>query len=124
MNFEKYKQWSLLDPKPIVFYNENIQEWYVYWNGVFMLYDAALLVAGVTLLHSPPSKEMVAICNHKFKMMLNSGIFGPISNVAWYDIANDGVISYYNKALRTHIHHNLARYPKIEVFKWFMKRYD
>ena len=124
MIFEKYKQWSLLDPKPIVFYNEDIDEWFVYWNGVFMIYDAALVLAGRFLLRSPPSKETVDNINKKFSLMLSSGIFNDIKDESWYSIAKDGVMTYYNKKMSVHITSTLKEFDSFQVLKWFTKRYE
>ena len=39
------QSWSLLDPKPILLYKENIDEYVVYWNGIVMPHTMALAMA-------------------------------------------------------------------------------
>jgi len=124
MNFEKYYQWSLIDPKPIVFFNNEIDDWCVYWNGIFMLYNAAFSVAGYMMFKSPIATETAAICNHKFRVYLESGFFDKIKDDSWYSIAGSGVVSYYQKKLAPHIKSNLKGFDKFEILRIFLKRYE
>jgi len=39
------KSWSLLDPKPVLLYLSNLDEYIVYWNGIVMTHSMALCMA-------------------------------------------------------------------------------
>lgn len=40
-NFEKYKSWSLIDPKPVILYSDYHGEYLAMWNGMLITYSAA-----------------------------------------------------------------------------------
>lgn len=128
MNFDKYKQWSLIDPRPVVYYEPSIDEWCVFWNGIFMLHSSALILAGVMLLNSPSSKEVINQADYKFKKLYKAGLFNDIERASgqpWNDIVDNYSCSgYYVRSLSNFIRENLKDYTKMDVWNWFTKIYE
>lgn len=128
MIFEKHKNWSLLDPRPVIYYEPSLNEWCVFWNGTFMLYNSALVLAGAMLLNSPSGKEVMYQNDQKFLRMYKAGLFKDIEAASGGDwggiINNTACSSYYSRKLSLFIRTNLKEYDKIDVWRWFTKRYE
>jgi hypothetical protein len=127
MNFERYKNWSLVDPKPVIYYEPEIGEWCVFWNGIFMLYNSALILAGVFLLNSPSSKEVLSKADGKFENLYKAGLIDDVvtDHESWKSIINTGGCSrYYADVLGKHIKNTLTGNTRGDVWSWFRKVYD
>lgn len=127
MNFEKHKNWSLVDPRPVIYYEPELNEWCVFWNGIFMLYNNALILAGVCLLNSPSSKEVIYKADEKFEKLFKTGLIDDVvtDHESWKSIINTGGCSrYYASVIPRHIKDTLTGYSKNEVWEWFRKVYD
>lgn len=120
MNQSKAIDWSKLDPRPILWYNEKFQEWLVSWNGIQMTSEHALMIAGALLLNAPPSPEMKWCANDKFRKLYYSNAF---NTEAWDCIIKDriDIYQYYFYKLNRHITENLTNFTPSDVFSWFDK---
>lgn len=124
---EKYKNWSLMDPRPFIYYEPKIHEWCVYWNGVFMLYNNALILAGTFLLNSPSSKEVIEKADEKVSKLFKAGLLDDVATdwESWNSIINNsGCSHYYASKLSKHIKDNLKNTSQYDVWNWFRKAYD
>ena len=74
MKYEKERSWSLISPKPVLFYDESLDEHLVYWNGYLMTYLMALNQAfgGVSIFPTPRMK--LELFNH-WKKLVTIGVF-------------------------------------------------
>jgi hypothetical protein len=66
--------WSLLDPKPITLYLENLDEYIVYWNGVAMTHSMALCMA-MEYVGIWPTPEMKIVMEKNYKNIYYAGGF-------------------------------------------------
>lgn len=123
--FEQKKRWSVLDPRPVIFYYEEVDTWCVYWFGMFMIYEHALIVASIKYFAAPPSKEMTEQADYKFSMLFHSGYFDIIKTPEFVNIYDgSNLTSYYLHHIATNmIPHNEVYTPE-EVWGWFAKRYE
>lgn len=74
MKYEKERSWSLISPKPILFYDETLDEHLVYWNGYLMTYLMGFnqALGGVGIYPTPQMK--LELFNH-WKKLVTIGVF-------------------------------------------------
>lgn len=122
--FNKNKDWSLLDPRPVLFYHEDADVWCVYWNGMFMLYEYALMLTARHFWSYAPTPEMVRVSDEKFSKLYCLGFFNEIKNDSWAHVIQGNPYNYYIKHLNEHIKTNLKHVHPKDTFKWFEKVYN
>lgn len=75
MVIDDYLNWSYIDAKPVIFFNEDCQEWLAFWNGVYMTAEIAYLIATHYNLKYKPTPESTRIVMQKYSKLYYAGIF-------------------------------------------------
>ena len=109
--------WSLLDPKPVILYLDNLDEYIVYWNGVAMTHSMALCMA-MEYVGIWPTPEMKSALEQNYKNIYYANGF---QTRAW-DLrvtAGGPVYPFLKRIMRDHLQKILdGRQPK-DVLAWF-----
>jgi hypothetical protein len=124
----KYTSWSLIDPLPIVFFNNEVQEFLVAWNGIQLIPEHALIVATNYYWKVLPTPEMKRTADEKFKKLYYLGAFSESGNLGWDQIIQErstdySMTSFYTYYLNPHLYKKLSHIEAPEVFNWFSKLY-
>ena len=108
--------WSLLDPRPVLKYIMECDEYIVYWNGAVMPHLLALNLAMEEFgIYPSPSMKIHILDNYK-KIYYSNGF----DTRAWDNIANTGnPYNYLKRFMGEHIHSTIANYDKSDVLGWF-----
>lgn len=111
------QSWSQLDPKPVLLYLPNLDEYLVYWNTVAMTHSQALCIAMTTLGIYPTPQQKRAM-QHNYLKIYHAGGFG---HQKWDHIiqANDTVYSYLCKKMQTHVMTCAKQVSPAELLQWF-----
>ena len=108
--------WSLLDPRPVLKYIEECDEYIVYWNGAVMPHLMALNLA-MEEFGIYPSPSMKLNLTNNYKKIYYSDGFG---TRAWDNIAATGnPYNYLKRYMYDHIHNTIEKYAKSDVLGWF-----
>ena len=126
---EQSLAWSLISPNPVPFYDEDSMEWFVYWNGILMLNEHAMILVATNLLNAHPTPEMKRVAYEKFVRLYYAGAF---KTRAWDGLVGDriknfggDILQYYQKVLGEHITTTLTDKVKpSEVLFWFEKTWS
>lgn len=127
MNFEKYKVFSLIDEKPILF--KHPIGWLAYWKGYIMPGEMALIICAIHFWKNHPSKEVKRVANTLTRQCLEHDWFAkdcplplPLMSVnsnTPLRPENIDFLYYYEFNL---IHAGVieAKYTHEEVYSWFV----
>lgn len=97
---DRYLTLSRLDPKPIVFYDEEYTMWFCAWDGKIIPAQLGLIIIYKEIYNSWPTNEMIAHATQQF-------------NLSYYD---------YGYIFRKVIYkHQLMKYSYFDVLMWFEK---
>lgn len=124
---QKYYEWSLIDPTPVMFYSNIADCYLVVWNGIFMIPEHAFIIASEMFLGTFTTPEMNRVAFEKFKKVYFTGAFG--KNEVWErvilekDVNDKKLNSFYTRYLSQHIKTKLAKSTTTEVLNWFSKLY-
>jgi hypothetical protein len=128
INKSKMESWSILTPTPVFYYNEEIDEQLVVWNGIHMIPEHALMVASSLLWKIAPTPEMKQVADTKFRKIYYLNGFGkqdPLWNrIIEEKYADNAMFSFYIYYLHDHITKKLGTTPPEDVFKWFAAMYN
>lgn len=121
----KYVEWSKLDPLPVLWYNEEYQEWFAVWNEIEMIAEHAWLLCGFYFWGYAPTPEMKQQASQKFTKLYFAGAFGfenTEKDSKWgHIIRNHQMYTYYCKNLGPYIRENADGIPPYQVFERFDK---
>lgn len=108
--------WSLLDPKPVMLYLDNLDEYIVYWNGVAMTHSMALCIA-MEYVGVYPTPEMKSAMESNYKKIYYANGF---QTRAWdLKVASSPVYPYLKRIMKDHLDKYLdGKQPK-DVLRWF-----
>ena len=108
--------WSLLDPKPVLLYLRNLDEYIVYWNGVVMPHTMALAMAMESIqIYATP--EMKLAMEETYRRIYYANGF---ETRAWDNKAGEGnVYSYLKRIMGPHINKTLEGKDFKDVLGWF-----
>lgn len=112
----KLESWSLLDPKPVLYFDEYVYEWVAIWNGVYMPVEYSILICSSHFWNIPISNEM----KHQafLKLKKHEGISSWVSG----DMVNHADHSLYLYNLKMHNHlTTLGNIDKSTILQWFDK---
>lgn len=56
--FDQYRSWSMLTSKPVMFYDDEKKDYYVYWFGISMHYLVCIALAGNIFANIHITKSM------------------------------------------------------------------
>jgi len=115
----KLKAWSLIDPKPVLYYVVNSDDYIVYWNGIVMPHKMALCIAmykfGMT---TTPTMKLALLENYKKLYYANA-----FNTRAWDDMVRDdtgsNILNYLSKIMHDHITVAVENKTGAEVLSWF-----
>ncbi len=120
MPLSKYHSWSLLDPKPICYFDPKSDTHLVVWNGVYMTRSQALMIASEKYLGIWATPTMKIRAWKEFNKAYYSGAFGHRN---WDHILEkistaSGHYSFLTRALGNHLA-TMKNYTGAEVLSWF-----
>jgi hypothetical protein len=118
---KKYQDWSLLDPKPVLYFHTESDSWLVVWKGIFMTAEHALMLTSINCWGFGPSKEMVSVADKKMQTLYFSGVFDDVKTEGWDSIVLDGVMSYYCRVMPAKIKQDLEGITVHDAWKWYEK---
>lgn len=118
MKLRSEQSWSLLDPKPVMLYLPNLDEYIVYWNGIatthLMAMNLAMEQYGVY-----PTPEMKTAMEDNYRRIYYANGF---DTRAWdLKVAESPIYPYMKRILKEHVNNLIAESKKDieEVLGWF-----
>lgn len=124
IKLEQAKTLSLLDPKPVIIFEDTSKTWIAFWNGVVMTAGHALDLAFEQMFGLISCHEVHRQNDLEMLKVYNTGVLGD----QWSDImdlvarSQKKLTEIYRYYLKAHIKEELfGQYTKLEVFKWFNK---
>ena len=108
--------WSLLDPKPVLCYLKEHDDYLVYWNGIVMTHSQALNMA-MEFFGMFPTPEMKTAMQENYARLYYAGAMG---TRAWDTMVNEGEIySRQKKWMRDHLVAHVKNATAKDVLSWF-----
>lgn len=118
MKMRSEQSWSLLDPKPVLLYLSNSDEYIVYWNGIAMTHlmamNAALERFGI---YATPEMKTAMEANYR-KIYYANGF----QTRAWdLKVAESPIFPYTKRLLKEHLDKVITEQKRdiSEVLGWF-----
>jgi hypothetical protein len=116
MKMRSEHSWSLLDPKPVLFYVDNVDDYIVYWNGVVMPHSMALCIA-MEFLGVFPTPEMKLALERNYSKLYYANAF---NTRAWDRKAASGALYPYLKHITAdHVKKTIEGKDPKDVLGWF-----
>ena len=113
--------WSLLDPRPVLRYLPELDEYIVYWNGFVMTHAQALCMTMVQF-GAYPTPEMKIAMKTEYERIYYAGGFG---TRAWDGIVerqnhyDASTYTYLKGAMEEHVTKCVADYEPSVILSWF-----
>ncbi len=110
------QSWSLLDPRPVLLYVSNSDEYIVYWNGIAMTHSMALCMAMETIgIYATPEMKVALEKNYR-KIYYANGF----ETRAWDEkVRNGNVYSYLKRIMSEHIKTVTEGKDAKDILGWF-----
>jgi cobalamin biosynthesis Co2+ chelatase CbiK len=112
------QSWSLLDPKPVLLYLQNVDEYIVYWNGIAMIHTMALNMALEQFgVYATP--EMKTSMEQDYRKVYYANGF---ETRKWdFKVSESPIYPYVKRLMMEHLKTNIAEKnkPISEVLGWF-----
>lgn len=120
MPFEREHSWSLLDPRPVVFYDKKTATNLCVWNGIYMARDQALIIASAKFMNMYATPEMKDCAYLEFRRAYLGNAFGHSNWDGYFDRCHDGAhhLRTLGKMMEKHLK-SMPEYKGPEVFTWF-----
>lgn len=113
------KTWSLLDPKPVLLYIPNSDEYIVYWNGIAMSHKMALCMA-MEYFGIYPTPEMKTALEKDYRRLYFSNAF---DTRAWdLKVSESPIYPYLKRIMQEHLKKTIENFDAKEVLGWFNYR--
>jgi hypothetical protein len=112
------QSWSQLDPKPILLYLPNLDEYIVYWNTVAMTHSQALCMAMTTLGIYPTPQQKQAMQQNYLKIY-HAGGFGHQRWDQIIQLTQGNVYGYLCKKMQTHVMECTKQISPDQLLEWF-----
>lgn len=109
------QSWSMLDPKPVLVYLTQHDEYIVYWNGIAMTHSQALNMA-LEFMGIFPTPEMKQAMVHTYQKLYYADAF---ETRAWDDMAQSETYTRLKKWMKDHLIAHLKDADAKEVLGWF-----
>ena len=111
------QSWSLLDPKPVLFYIKECDEYLVYWNGIAMPHKMALAMAMEHACGIYPTPEMKTALEKNYERLYYTNAF---ETRAWDDrVASSPIYPYLKRIMNEHLLGVIERHEPSTVLGWF-----
>lgn len=110
--------WSLIDPKPVILYLSNLDEYIVYWNGIATTHSIAMNVA-MEYYGMYPTPEMKSSMEQSYRKIYYSNGFG---TRAWdLKVSESPIYPYIKRILKDHLDQVIDNSNKdiSDVLGWF-----
>jgi hypothetical protein len=118
MKLRSEHSWSLLDPKPVLLYLPNLDEYIVYWNGIATTHSMALNLA-MEQYGIFPTPEMKSSMEQNYSKIYYANGF---DTRAWdLKVAESPIYPYIKRILSKHVKDLTVDKQKeiSEVLNWF-----
>ncbi len=118
MKMRSEQSWSLLDPKPVLLYLNNLDEYIVYWNGIATTHLMALNLA-MEYYGIFPTPEMKSSMEQNYSKIYYSHGF---DTRAWdLMVSSSPIYPYTKRLLADHCKNLIAESDRdiSEVLSWF-----
>ena len=112
------QSWSLLDPKPVLLYLNNLDEYVVYWNGIALTHTMALNAA-LEPFGIYPTPEMKTSLEKDYRRIYYDNGF---DTRAWdFKVSESPIYPYVKRLLQEHIKKVITEQncEISEVLGWF-----
>jgi hypothetical protein len=110
------QSWSLLDPKPVMLYLQDLDEYIVYWNGIVMPHSMALCMA-MEYIQIWPTPEMKNALEENYRRIYYANGF---DTRAWDNKVEGGfVYPYLKRIMGEHLKKTLEGRDFKDVLGWF-----
>ena len=111
------RTWSLLDPRPILKYLKDHDEYIVYWNGWAMTHGQALCLA-MESIGIYPTPEMKTALQNTYERLYFAGAFG---HRKWDDRVKgyEKIYDFQKRSLKDHLAKVTNDKDPKEVLAWF-----
>lgn len=108
--------WSLLDPRPVLLYLPNLDEYIVYWNGIVMTHSMALCMTMEHMgIYATP--EMKTALERNYDKIYYSNGF---ETRAWDDrVQASPVYPYLKRIMSEHLNKVLEGKDPRDTLSWF-----
>jgi len=111
------QSWSLLDPRPVLLYLPNVDEYIVYWNGIATTHSMALCAAMEQSAGIWPTPEMKSAMEQNYQKIYYAGGF---ETRAWdLKVSSSPIYPYVKRLLADHLKTVLENKTPAEVLTWF-----
>ena len=116
----KFHGWSLLDPRPVCYFDTKSNTHLAVWNGIYMTRNQALMIASEKFLGVWATPTMKIRSWKEFNKAYYSGAFGHRN---WDHLLErmstaSGHYSFLSRALSEHLR-SMKNYNGAEVLSWF-----
>lgn len=112
------QSWSLLDPRPVLLYLNNLDEYIVYWNGIVMPHTMALCMS-MEYFGVWPTPEMKTALEKTYERIYYAGGF---NTRAWdRKVAGSPLYPYLKRIMAEHMSKTIKdkNMEAKEVLEWF-----
>lgn len=110
------QSWSLIDPKPVLLYLENHDDYIVYWNGVVMPHSMALCMA-MEYFGIYPTPEMKTAMEKNYEILYYSGAFNTRAWDSRVDLSP--LYPYLKRIMKDHISKLIEKNEPNTILGWF-----
>jgi hypothetical protein len=112
------QSWSLLDPKPVLLYLSQHDEYIVYWNGIAMTHSQALCMAMESCCGIYATPEMKLALQKTFEKLYYANAF---NTRAWDKRIENGsfVFESQKRWMQDHLNKHVKDKEAAEVLGWF-----
>lgn len=120
MPFEKEHSWSLIDPRPVVFYDEKTATDLCVWNGIYMGRNEALIIASSKFMNLYATPGMKLKAYQEFKRAYLGNAFEHSKWDGYFDrvIEPSHRFQTLQKMVGGHLT-TMGAYKGYEVLNWF-----
>jgi hypothetical protein len=110
------QSWSLLDPRPVLLYIPNVDDYIVYWNGVVMPHSMALCMAMEYIgIYATP--EMKTCMEKNYSRLYYSNAFG---TRAWDSkVEGSPLYPYLKRIMQNHLKKLVEGKEAKDILSWF-----
>ena len=108
--------WSMLDPRPVLLYLKEHDDYIVYWNGIAMTHSQAMNMALETI-GIYPTPEMKSVMEVQYRKLYYSGAFGTRN---WDHTVESGELyGMIKKWMKDHLNAHVKNGDPKNILSWF-----
>ena len=108
--------WSILDPRPVLLYRRNVDEYIVYWNGIVMPHSMALAMS-MEYFGVWSTPEMKTAMEQNYRKIYYANGF---DTRAWdLKVTESPIYPYLKRIMKEHLDRVVPSKEASEVLGWF-----